>query len=267
MNPQITLLLAQPQIRLAYALGSHLCPRSHLLPLRALLAVRDAAVRDRMHNVHPASRILPRQALRQHPHARPPGAVRGVVSVCAQCAQRAREDEGAALLHRCSLFRCLALREHPLRALGSKISRAPHVDAQALFEALGSFFFKGHFMRVLDVPDGELERQVVKGGMGFYFRKGALERGGGRVGLEGVQGAAVGGGGEGGGEGRVAGAGEQGHGEVAVGRGSEDARDAGGGRGAGAHQDGEPGGWHGWVWVEVGGEVDGSAVGRGKDKF
>lgn len=52
---------------------------------------------------------------------------------------------------------------------------------------------------MLDVPDGELERQVVKGGVGSYFCKGALERGGGRVGLEGVQGAAVGGGGEGGG--------------------------------------------------------------------
>ena len=120
-------------------------------------------------------------------------------------------------------------------------------------------------MRVLDVPDGELERQVVKGGVGFYFCKGALELGGGRVGLEGVQGAAVGGGGEGGGEGWVAGAGEQGHGEVAVGRGGEGAGDAGGGRGAGAHQDGKAGGWHGWVWVEGGwGSSMEVAVGRGR---
>ena len=89
-------------------------------------------------------------------------------------------------------------------------------------------------MRVLDVPDGELERQVVEGGVGFDFCKGALERGGGRVGLEGVQGAAVGGGGKGGGEGLVAGAGEEGHGEIAVGRRGEDACNARGGVGAGA---------------------------------
>lgn len=249
MNPQITLLLTQPQVRLAYTLGSHLRSSSHLLPIRALLAVRDATIRNPMHDVHPSRRILPRQTLRQHPHARPPGAVRGVVSVGAQRAEGAGEDEGATLLHRCSLFGCLALRKHPLHALGRKIPRAAHVDAQALFEALGGFFFKGHFVRVLDVPDGELEGQVVEGGVGFDFCKGALERGGGRVGLEGVQGAAIGGGGKGGGEGWVAGAGEEGHGEVAVGGRGEDACDAGGGVRAGAQEDGEAGGWHGWGWV------------------
>ena len=122
-------------------------------------------------------------------------------------------------------------------------------------------------MRVLDVPDGELEGQVVEGRVGFDFCKGALERGGGRVGLEGVQGAAVGGGGKGGGEGRVAGAGEEGHGEVAVGRRGEDACDARGGIGAGAQEDGEAGGWHGWVGVECerGGCRYGIDSGRGVD--
>src|SRR5271168_3924426 len=79
MNPQITLLLAQPQVRLAHTLGSHLHSSPHLLPIRALLAVRDATIRNRMHDVHSSRRILPRQTLRQHPHARPPSAVRGVV--------------------------------------------------------------------------------------------------------------------------------------------------------------------------------------------
>ena len=134
--------------------------------------------------------------------------------------------------------------EHPLGTLCGEVPGAADIDSQTVVEALARLFSKGHFVAVFDVPDREGEGQVGEGGVGFDFLEGAAKGCGRGVGLEGVQGSAVGRGGEGGSQlgGRCAR--EQGHGQVAVGGGGEDARDAGAGGGAGAEEDGEAG-WFG----------------------
>ena len=106
MDPQITLLPTQPQIRLSDALGAHPGPRAHFVALLALVTVRDAAVGHRVHDVQPAPAVLARQALRQHAHARAAGAIGRVLGVRAQRAECAGEDEGALFRHWLQAFWC-----------------------------------------------------------------------------------------------------------------------------------------------------------------
>lgn len=100
MNPQITFLLAQPQIRLAHALRLHPRASPHLLPICAFNAVGDTAIRDRVNDMQPSRRVLSRQTLCQHPHSSPSSTIRRILRIRPHCAERASEDQRPLFLHR-----------------------------------------------------------------------------------------------------------------------------------------------------------------------
>ena len=72
MRPQTRLLVMQPQIRLTNRICSHLLPRL----LRLTIFILNAAIRDRMHNMHTFLAHLPRQSLRKLADRRAASAVR-----------------------------------------------------------------------------------------------------------------------------------------------------------------------------------------------
>ena len=81
VDPQITTLLTQPEIRLAYALGAHPSARPDLVSVGSVVAVRDASIGYGVDDMETAGAVLSRQALRQHAHARPPGAIGRVLGI------------------------------------------------------------------------------------------------------------------------------------------------------------------------------------------
>lgn len=70
--PQTRLLVVQPQIRLTHRIGAHLLPD----PLILAVLVFDAAVSDRMHNMHALLAELARKCLRQLSNRSATGTVR-----------------------------------------------------------------------------------------------------------------------------------------------------------------------------------------------
>lgn len=170
MCPQLRALLRQPQIRPPDRLSAHFPP--HLL--RLPLLITDRAVRNRMNHMHPLRAELPRQTLRQLPHARAPRPVRAVLCVCAQRAQRAGEDQGALL---CAgggveVGVAVVLEEH-FEGFLREGRGAADVGFEAGGEGGVGFFHEGCFGGVLDAVDGDGEFEGGEGGVGADGGEGA----------------------------------------------------------------------------------------------
>lgn len=179
--------------------------------------------------MHPLSAKLPRQTLRQLPHARPARPVRCELRVRSQRAQRARENQRALLLAAVLGERGVAVVfEEEFQRFLRKGHCAADVSFQTGGEVLVGFCHEGLFGRMFDAVDCEFEFERVKGRVGADCGEGFGDGGWGGVRGEGLDDGVWGGGFEGGGylvEG-VGAAGEEGDGEVAVGGVGEDASDA-----------------------------------------
>lgn len=227
MTPKIALLLHKLQIQPSHTLSPHLLPLQNLLRILLLLTlmsvvmirIRNAPIGNSMHNMDPPRAVFPRQRLRQHAHSTPSSPVRRIPRVRAQRAQRAREDERALLVHGMPLLRGGILLQHPLGRELAEAHRARDVDLQAVAELLGGLLLEGNLVRVLDVPDGDLQLQVAKlllVPLGDAV-EGALELRRGSIRLEGFELAALRRGGDGGGQVIAPSARKQCDGQVSVG--------------------------------------------------
>lgn len=110
-----------------------------------------------MHDVYTPGTILTRDAVREHAHARPSRAVRRVLRVCAQRAQRANEDERAFLAEDFAVATTVVLRKHLLRHRLRERRRAGDVRLKTLAELLRRLLLEGHAVRVPDIPYHQLQ--------------------------------------------------------------------------------------------------------------
>lgn len=193
IDPQIRRHLAQPQVRLAHALGTHRLPLADALVLVGRL-VLDTAVGDGVNHVHAVPGVLLAQTLGDHTHGAPPGTVGVELGIGAHGAQgpgvddgallvrvRGREGGLAAVLGVEELERLLAEREGPGGVGG-------HVALKLLRGGLQIRLLQG----MLHVEDGELQLQVLEVWVLADLGKGPLQIRGAGVARERVEDPAVG---------------------------------------------------------------------------